>query len=117
LLCELILEFPATKISSASHTKGRVWQMTSDSEEQQPPQSQQAQTDAVVDEETNPYVSLNAEEFDLVVVGTGLIECIVSAAAAQAGKKVLHTDERGYYGAQNCSMVIRDIREASSASE
>ncbi|GFU28549.1 rab proteins geranylgeranyltransferase component A 2 [Nephila pilipes] len=36
--------------------------------------------------------------FDVIVVGTGLPECIVAAAAARVGKKVLHMDRNGYYG-------------------
>ncbi|GFV16579.1 rab proteins geranylgeranyltransferase component A 2 [Trichonephila clavipes] len=36
--------------------------------------------------------------FDVIVVGTGMPECIVAAAAARVGKKVLHMDRNGYYG-------------------
>jgi RAB protein geranylgeranyltransferase component A len=31
-------------------------------------------------------------EFDVIVVGTGLVQCIVAAAAARIGKSVLHLD-------------------------
>lgn len=36
-------------------------------------------------------------EFDLVVVGTGLSESIIAAAASRVGKSVLHVDENEYY--------------------
>ncbi|CAO1391944.1 unnamed protein product [Diamesa hyperborea] len=37
-------------------------------------------------------------EYDLVVVGTGFPESIISAAASRIGKTVLHIDENEYYG-------------------
>uniref|UniRef100_A0AAR5P4W1 RAE1/2 domain-containing protein n=1 Tax=Dendroctonus ponderosae TaxID=77166 RepID=A0AAR5P4W1_DENPD len=37
-------------------------------------------------------------EFDLVIVGTGMIESIISAAASRIGKTVLHIDSNDYYG-------------------
>ncbi|KAI8321380.1 FAD/NAD(P)-binding domain-containing protein [Martensiomyces pterosporus] len=41
---------------------------------------------------------LDNEEFDVVVLGTGLIESIVASDIAAAGKKVLHIDKNPYYG-------------------
>ncbi|XP_017757912.1 PREDICTED: rab proteins geranylgeranyltransferase component A 1 [Eufriesea mexicana] len=37
-------------------------------------------------------------EYDVVVVGTGMTESIVAAAASRIGKKVLHLDSDEYYG-------------------
>ncbi|KAK0081054.1 hypothetical protein PV325_012890 [Microctonus aethiopoides] len=37
-------------------------------------------------------------EYDVVVVGTGMAESIVAAAASRIGKKVLHLDSNDYYG-------------------
>jgi len=37
-------------------------------------------------------------EFDVIVIGTGLTESVVSAAAARNGHSVLHIDPRDYYG-------------------
>lgn len=34
-------------------------------------------------------------EFDVIVVGTGIVESIISAAASRIGKRVLHIDR--YY--------------------
>ena len=36
--------------------------------------------------------------FDVIVVGTGLAESIVSAAVSRVGHTVLHLDPRDYYG-------------------
>ncbi|KAJ1965611.1 hypothetical protein GGI12_000662 [Dipsacomyces acuminosporus] len=41
---------------------------------------------------------LENEEFDVVVLGTGLVESIVASDIAAAGKKVLHVDKNPYYG-------------------
>jgi len=38
------------------------------------------------------------ETFDVLVVGTGLVESIVSAAVSRIGHSVLHIDPRDYYG-------------------
>lgn len=37
------------------------------------------------------------DKFDVIVVGTGLIESILAAASARAGKLVLHLDPNDYY--------------------
>lgn len=37
-------------------------------------------------------------EFDVIVIGTGLAESVVSAAVARNGHSVLHIDPRDYYG-------------------
>lgn len=37
-------------------------------------------------------------EYDVIVLGTGLVESIVAAAASRCGKKVLHLDRNSYYG-------------------
>lgn len=45
------------------------------------------------------------EKFDLVVVGTGLVESMVAAAAARLGHTVLHLDTASYYGGQWASFT------------
>ncbi|XP_058789210.1 rab proteins geranylgeranyltransferase component A 1 [Phymastichus coffea] len=37
-------------------------------------------------------------EYDVIVVGTGMTESIVAAAASRIGKRVLHLDSNEYYG-------------------
>ena len=48
-------------------------------------------------------------KFDVVVVGTGLSECIVAAAAARAGRTVLHLDTNAFYGARNATFNLHDL--------
>lgn len=48
-------------------------------------------------------------EFDLIIVGTGLIESIISAAASRIGKSVLHIDSNDYYGGQWASFNLKAL--------
>jgi len=50
------------------------------------------------------------EEYDVIVLGTGLTECILSGIMSKSGKKVLHMDRNNYYGAESASMTpITDL--------
>ena len=53
-------------------------------------------------------------QFDVVVLGTGMVESIVAAAAARQGHSVLHLDNARYYGgqSQDCvtSLIILFLR-------
>ncbi|KAJ2689044.1 hypothetical protein IWW39_001765 [Coemansia spiralis] len=42
--------------------------------------------------------TLDNEEFDTIVLGTGLLESIIASELAAADKKVLHIDRNPYYG-------------------
>uniref|UniRef100_UPI0037E8DEF8 rab GDP dissociation inhibitor beta n=1 Tax=Semicossyphus pulcher TaxID=241346 RepID=UPI0037E8DEF8 len=44
------------------------------------------------------------QEFDVIVLGTGLKECVLSALMSQSGKKVLHIDKNPYYGGKSASI-------------
>ncbi|KAJ8982352.1 hypothetical protein NQ317_013103 [Molorchus minor] len=48
-------------------------------------------------------------DFDLVIVGMGMIESILSAAASRIGKRVLHIDTDDYYGGQWASFSLEAI--------
>ncbi|KAF4445588.1 RAB GDP-dissociation inhibitor, partial [Fusarium albosuccineum] len=39
-----------------------------------------------------------AKEYDVIVLGTGLTECILSGVFSVKGKKVLHIDRTDHYG-------------------
>jgi len=45
------------------------------------------------------------EEYDAIVLGTGLKECILSGMLSVSGKKVLHIDRNKYYGADSASIT------------
>nr|CAB3248647.1 rab GDP dissociation inhibitor alpha-like [Phallusia mammillata] len=44
------------------------------------------------------------EEYDVVLLGTGLTECILSGLFSVKGKKVLHMDRNSYYGGESTSL-------------
>lgn len=45
------------------------------------------------------------EEYDAIILGTGLKECIMSGILSVSGKKVLHMDRNHYYGGESTSMT------------
>ncbi|XP_078275640.1 rab GDP dissociation inhibitor beta [Rhinoraja longicauda] len=45
------------------------------------------------------------EEYDVIVLGTGLTECILSGIMSVKGKKVLHMDRNSYYGGESASIT------------
>ncbi|CAG7733449.1 unnamed protein product [Allacma fusca] len=45
------------------------------------------------------------EEYDAIVLGTGLKECILSGMLSVSGKKVLHIDRNRYYGGDSASLT------------
>lgn len=49
------------------------------------------------------------EEYDVVVLGTGLTECILSGLLSIEGKKVLHMDKNEYYGGEAASLNISQL--------
>lgn len=51
------------------------------------------------------------EEYDVVVCGTGLKECILSGLLSVHGKKVLHVDRNNYYGGESASLNITNLWE------
>jgi Rab GDP dissociation inhibitor len=49
------------------------------------------------------------EEYDVIVCGTGLKECILSGLLSVSGKKVLHLDRNDYYGGDCASLNITNL--------
>lgn len=47
-----------------------------------------------------------AKEYDVIVLGTGLTECILSGVLSVKGKKVLHIDRNNHYGGEAASVNI-----------
>jgi len=48
------------------------------------------------------------EEYDCIILGTGLTECIISGMLSVSGKKVLHMDRNKYYGGESASLTPMD---------
>ncbi|KAG2389223.1 hypothetical protein C9374_014623 [Naegleria lovaniensis] len=51
------------------------------------------------------------EEYDVVVLGTGLTECVISGLLSVSGKKVLHMDRNPYYGGESASLNLDQMFE------
>jgi Rab GDP dissociation inhibitor len=49
------------------------------------------------------------ENYDAIVLGTGLKECIISGLLSVEGKKVLHVDKNPYYGGESASLNLGQI--------
>ncbi|EGV61154.1 Rab GDP dissociation inhibitor alpha [Yamadazyma tenuis] len=49
------------------------------------------------------------EEFDVIVLGTGLTECILSGLLSVEGKKVLHIDKQDFYGGESASLNLSQV--------
>lgn len=52
---------------------------------------------------------LAEQDYDLIVVGTGLVETIIASAAAVAGKRVLHLDPSEHYGGPWASLPLQQF--------
>merc|ERR1719282_932070 len=48
-------------------------------------------------------------EYDVIVLGTGLKECIISGLLSVEGKKVLHMDRNDYYGGESASLNLQQL--------
>jgi len=56
-------------------------------------------------------------EYDAIVMGTGLKESVISGLLSVHGKKVLHVDRNGYYGAECASLNLTNLFEKFEAGE
>lgn len=65
----------------------------------------------------NSYDKLADGEYDAVVLGTGLTECMLSGILSVAGLRVLHCDRNDYYGASCASLNIQQMFEKYKAGE
>jgi len=57
------------------------------------------------------------EDYDVIVMGTGLKECILSGLLSVDGLKVLHLDRNGYYGGSCASLQLNQLYEKYKARE
>ncbi|PON33032.1 Rab protein geranylgeranyltransferase component A [Parasponia andersonii] len=60
-------------------------------------------------DEASSHPPIEPNTFDLILVGTGLAESIIAAAASSAGKNVIHLDPNPYYGSHFTSLSISDL--------
>ena len=60
-------------------------------------------------EESSSYPPIDPVNFDLIIVGTGLSESVIAAAASAVGKTILHLDPNSFYGSHFTSLSLDDI--------
>jgi Rab GDP dissociation inhibitor len=51
------------------------------------------------------------DEYDVIVLGTGMKDTLLSGLMSVAGKKVLHMDRNGYYGGESASLNLNQMFE------
>ncbi|KAJ2002940.1 Rab GDP dissociation inhibitor alpha [Coemansia thaxteri] len=51
------------------------------------------------------------EEYDVIILGTGLTECMLSGILAVEGKRVLHMDRNDFYGGECASLNLTQLYE------
>ncbi|KAK6200524.1 uncharacterized protein RJT21DRAFT_44544 [Scheffersomyces amazonensis] len=49
------------------------------------------------------------ENYDVIVLGTGLTECVLSGILSVEGKKVLHIDRQDFYGGESASLNLSQL--------
>ena len=54
---------------------------------------------------SHTVVELQQAGYDVIVLDTGLTECILSGIMSVNGKKVLHMDQNLYYGGESASIT------------
>jgi RAB protein geranylgeranyltransferase component A len=47
--------------------------------------------------------------FQVIVLGTGLTECVLSGLLSVEGRKVLHMDRNDYYGGDSASLNLTQV--------
>lgn len=45
------------------------------------------------------------DKYDVIILGTGLKECVLAGLLGVAGKKILHMDRNKYYGGESASIT------------
>ncbi|GAX81349.1 hypothetical protein CEUSTIGMA_g8780.t1 [Chlamydomonas eustigma] len=65
----------------------------------------------MAESEPDPLWLGGAESYDVVVLGTGLKECIISGLLSVDGLKVLHIDRNNYYGGASASLQLSQLWE------
>jgi len=57
------------------------------------------------------------EQYDAIILGTGLKECILSGVLSVEGYKVLHMDRNSYYGGESASLNLNQMFEKFKAGQ
>lgn len=57
------------------------------------------------------------ETYDIIILGTGLVECVLSGLLSVTGYKVLHVDRNPYYGGASASLNLEQLYEKFSRAD
>lgn len=57
------------------------------------------------------------DSYDVIVLGTGLKECILSGLLSVDGKKVLHMDRNDYYGGESASLSLDQLWQKNKGAD
>ena len=57
------------------------------------------------------YKPLADGKYDVIVLGTGMKECVLAGLLAVSGKRVLQLDRNGYYGADCASLDLEALHK------
>ena len=49
------------------------------------------------------------EDYDVIILGTGLTECVLSGLLSVDKQKVLHMDRNSYYGGESASLNLKQL--------
>ncbi|KAG5098882.1 hypothetical protein JHK82_048736 [Glycine max] len=55
------------------------------------------------------YPSIDPVNFDLIIVGTALSECVIAVAASVVGKTILHLDPNSFYDSHFASLSFHNL--------
>eukprot|EP01083_Nonionella_stella_P121739 365886_1 len=56
-------------------------------------------------------IKLETKTYDVILLGTGLVQSIVASACARAGKTVLHIDRNEFYGGRNATFNLGEFQK------
>eukprot|EP00757_Euglenozoa_sp_SAG-D1_P022627 gene22627-1352_t len=59
--------------------------------------------------DVDDYQELEETEFDVIMNGTGFVECLLAGALARSGQKVLHMDRSSWYGEDFASVTLDQL--------
>ena len=51
------------------------------------------------------------QDYDAIILGTGLKECLLAGLLSVDGKKILHMDRNSYYGGESASLNLKQLYE------
>lgn len=55
------------------------------------------------------HSGLERDDYDVVVIGTGLTESIIASSCAKRGLSVLHLDRNDFYGDRHASLTVTEL--------